>query len=66
MRGIKIVATVADPQHWHPGWLRAAEAEHGGGYADWLMAEMAAAVRKTVEAFHAAHPDEFMCPPDVI
>lgn len=67
-REIKIVATVADTQHWHPGWLRAAVAEgpDSDSCTDWLVRDLVTAVRKAVDAWAKTHPDELACEPDVI
>ena len=66
LREIRVVVTTSDIQHWHPGWIRAADAERCDSYHDWLMRDLGEAIRKAVDAWAKAHPDELMCEPDVI
>ena len=66
LREIRVVVTTTDSQHWHPGWLRAADAERATSYHDWLMGELGDAIKEAVAGFVKKHPDEFACNPDVI
>lgn len=66
VREIRVVITVEDPQHWHPGWLAAANASDIGCYGEWAMVGLRKAVREAADKYVADHPDLFATEPDVI
>ncbi len=57
-REIRVMVSTNDVDHWHPAWKRAAHAERAEDYHGWLMRDLREAVRRVVEEFAAAHPDE--------
>ena len=61
MRHLQFTATTLDTQHWHPGWIAAADATQCGDYHDWIFGQLAKAMRAAGQAFIDAHPDLFAC-----
>lgn len=66
LREVRVVVTIKDVEHWHPGWRAAANASDIGCYGEWAMVGMRKAIQAAVEKYVAEHPDLFATEPDVI
>lgn len=60
LRQITFGATTLDIQHWHPGWLAAAEANHADPH-DWAFDGLRAAMYRAGQKYISEHPDLFAC-----
>lgn len=61
---ITVTITTLDIDHWHPGWLAAAEAS-GSGYHEWVVDRLREHVQQAVDEFANTHPDLLATDPDV-
>lgn len=65
LRRLEFAVTTLDIEHWHPGWLAAAETwiekNPGHGYHDWIVDQLHDAMRKAAQEFIDKHPDLFAC-----
>lgn len=59
MRRLEFAATTLDIQHWHPGWIAAADAVQSGDYHDWAFDGLIEAMRAAGQAYIDKHPDLF-------
>lgn len=61
LRTLKFGATTLDIEHWHPGWIAAAEASGAASYHDWAFDGLQQAMWEAGQAYIDKHPDLFAC-----